>query len=271
MDCISCAEDGDHLPILQISNWGQAPLELSEFKEASISPARDILLLISHHHEALLLPLGADSSEQVFSDMFFSPSQPASPNDNIHNSIEQKFFTPLTSRQKIPSISRSASKSAYNGSDSPPYTPFYTPFSTPLRNSSPLYKTPLYESPSGDGEGSFCFPAISDARSLAWGCFGGECGDAQEDELFKKLLFVSGERGVTIHAFCRKQMTDVGQDISSEADGGKPLEVRNGVGRFVNWGPDGVSLEGCFVDVAQAIYRQLSRRSQFDRQSWRKG
>lgn len=253
MDRISCAEDGDHLPILQISSWGQAPLVLSEFKEASISPARDILLLISHQHEAVLLPLGADSSEQVFSDTFFSPSQPASPNDNIHNSIEQKFFTPLTSRQKIPSISRSASKSAYNGSDSPPYTPFYTPFSTPLRNSSPLYETPSYESPSGDGEGSFCFPAISDARSLAWGCFGDECGDAQEAGLFKQLLFVSGERGVTIHAFCRKQMKDVGPDISSEADGGKPLEVRNGVGRFVNWGPDVVSLEGCFADVAQAI------------------
>ena len=58
--------------------------------------------------------LVADSSEQVLSDTFFSPSQPASPNDNIQNSIEQKNFTPLTSRRKIPSIPRSASKSAYS-------------------------------------------------------------------------------------------------------------------------------------------------------------
>lgn len=253
MNRMTCAEDGDTLPILQISSWGQAPLELSEFKEASISPARDILLLISHQRQALLLPLAADSTEQVIPDTYFSPSQPASPNDNIQNAFEQKFFTPLASRQKIPSIPRSASKSSYDGADSPSYTPFYTPFSTPLRNSSPLYETPSYESPSGNGEGSFCFPAIPDARSLAWGCFGDECGDAKDAGIFKQLLFVSGERGVTVHAFCRKQMTDVRQDAPSEADGGRHPKARNEVGRFVNWGPDGISLDGCFADVAHDV------------------
>ena len=116
-----------------------------------------------------------------------------------------------------------------------------------------MYENASYESSPGDGEGSFCFPAISDARSLAWRCLGDECGDAKHAGVFKQLLFVSGNRGVTVHAFSSKQMTDVGQDASREADGGKPLEAGNGVGRFVNWGPDGVSLEGCFADVAQDI------------------
>ena len=41
-------------------------------------------------------------------------------------------------------------------------------------------------------------------------------------------------------------MADVGKDNSREADGGKPLEATNGVRRFMNWGPDGISLEGFF-------------------------
>ena len=88
-----------------------------------------------------------------------------------------------------------------------------------------MYENESYESSPGDGEGSFCFPAISDARSLAWGCLGDECGDAKHAGVFKQLLFVSGNRGVTVHAFSSKQMTDVGQDASRDADGGKPLRT----------------------------------------------
>ena len=44
--------------------------------------------------------------------------------------------------------------------------------------------------------------------------------------------------------FCSKQMADVGKDNSREADGGNTLEDRNGIGIFVDWGHDGVSLEG---------------------------
>lgn len=47
------------LPILQLHKWGasQCQLNLSEFREAFISPTRELLLLLSYQCEALLLPL----------------------------------------------------------------------------------------------------------------------------------------------------------------------------------------------------------------------
>lgn len=45
--------------LLQLHKWepSQLQLKLSEFREAFISPSRQKLLLLSHHSEALLLPL----------------------------------------------------------------------------------------------------------------------------------------------------------------------------------------------------------------------
>lgn len=45
--------------ILQLHKWGptEAQVNLSEFREAFISPTRQILLLFSYQREALLLPL----------------------------------------------------------------------------------------------------------------------------------------------------------------------------------------------------------------------
>ena len=51
---------GDKGPaILQLHKWGssQAQLNLSEFREAFISPTRQLLLLLSYQCEALLIPL----------------------------------------------------------------------------------------------------------------------------------------------------------------------------------------------------------------------
>ncbi|WZZ23449.1 hypothetical protein YC2023_006850 [Brassica napus] len=50
--------------LLQLHKWepSQLQLNLSEFREAFISPSRQSLLLLSHHSEALLLPLTAGSS-----------------------------------------------------------------------------------------------------------------------------------------------------------------------------------------------------------------
>ncbi|KAF3534393.1 hypothetical protein DY000_02036196 [Brassica cretica] len=50
--------------LLQLHKWepSQLQLNLSEFREAFISPLRQSLLLLSHHSEALLLPLTAGSS-----------------------------------------------------------------------------------------------------------------------------------------------------------------------------------------------------------------
>lgn len=51
--------DGEGLAILQLQKWGPSypKLNLSEFREAFISPTRQLLLLLSCQYEALLLPL----------------------------------------------------------------------------------------------------------------------------------------------------------------------------------------------------------------------
>lgn len=50
--------------LLQLHKWepSQLQLNLSEFREAFISPSRQSLLLLSHHSEALLLPLTAGNN-----------------------------------------------------------------------------------------------------------------------------------------------------------------------------------------------------------------
>lgn len=50
---------GEGPAILQVHKWdpSQFQLNLSEFREAFISPTRELLLLLSYHCEALLLPL----------------------------------------------------------------------------------------------------------------------------------------------------------------------------------------------------------------------
>lgn len=50
---------GQDLTILQLHKWdtSEVQLNMSEFREAFISPTRELLLLLSHHYEALLLPL----------------------------------------------------------------------------------------------------------------------------------------------------------------------------------------------------------------------
>lgn len=51
---------GDEGPaVMQLHKWApsQFQFNLSEFREAFISPTRELLLLLSHHCEALLFPL----------------------------------------------------------------------------------------------------------------------------------------------------------------------------------------------------------------------
>lgn len=47
------------LPVLQLHNWTDFPLTISQFSEAALSPFRNRLLLLSRHDEALLVPLGS--------------------------------------------------------------------------------------------------------------------------------------------------------------------------------------------------------------------
>lgn len=50
---------GEGPALLQLHNWtpSQLQLKLSDFREAFISPTRELLLLLSYHCEASLLPL----------------------------------------------------------------------------------------------------------------------------------------------------------------------------------------------------------------------
>ncbi|KAK3010904.1 hypothetical protein RJ639_012628 [Escallonia herrerae] len=74
-------------------------------------------------------------------------------------------------------------------------------------------------------------PCICDVNSLAWGIYGDTYN--QHDPIsFKELLFVSGNHGVTVHAFCQPVKI---------ADITKPtLEGESGQGVWVDWGPSTV-------------------------------
>eukprot|EP01018_Ginkgo_biloba_P020370 Gb_30364 [translate_table: standard] len=283
MDCFSSAKDGESLPVLKVHSWDQVPLDLSEFKEASLSPTRDLLLLLTYQCEALLLPLvGSDLSKQ-FSSVTSQPlpvpsSQPASPKHSACfqmpvsslpvyldcESVEPIFYTPPSSQPRAFHSPHSMSLES---------TPFCTPLWTSLRSKSPICDTPSYISyekpemlpsymdfPTGATENSSCstsnpFPFISDVRSFAWGCSGDEYGAAKHSGFFKELLFVPGKHGVTVHAFCSKRSdngrTNAGSNTTIEADGRKPFEVGKGAGRLANWGPPGVSLNACFADAVE--------------------
>lgn len=71
------------------------------------------------------------------------------------------------------------------------------------------------------------YPMISDVNSLVWGI----CEDAnnqQEGALFRQLLFVVGDHGLTVHAF--RLPSDGNEPIEPVPDG------QNGKGVWVEWG-----------------------------------
>lgn len=50
---------GEGPAVLQLQKWGpEVRLNASQFREAFISPTRELLLLLSYECEAMLLPLG---------------------------------------------------------------------------------------------------------------------------------------------------------------------------------------------------------------------
>lgn len=54
--------------VLQLQRWGPslAHLNLSEFRQAFISPTRQLLLLLSYHSEALFIPLLSGDSYYLY-------------------------------------------------------------------------------------------------------------------------------------------------------------------------------------------------------------
>ena len=77
------------------------------------------------------------------------------------------------------------------------------------------------------------YPFVCDVNSLAWGLCGDDY-DQHKDTFFRELLFVSGNHGVTVHAFCHHEKTK--EMIKSN------LEVEFAQGMWVEWGPSSTSV-----------------------------
>lgn len=56
---MSFGKNGEGPAVLQLHRWdpSQIQLDLSEYREAFLSPTRELMLLLSYQSEALLLPL----------------------------------------------------------------------------------------------------------------------------------------------------------------------------------------------------------------------
>ncbi|KAG7539862.1 Spatacsin C-terminal domain [Arabidopsis thaliana x Arabidopsis arenosa] len=170
--------------LLQLHKWepSQLQLKLSEFREAFISPSRQLLLLLSYHSQALLLPLVAGRS--------------------------------IGSEVSVSCHSEEPNSPTFSGGSDPPS-------GSGVGSGEPGFV---------DNFSSSCnsFPFIFDAKSVAWG----SCGDTynrHKDPLFRELLFVSGNHGVTVHAFCCTK------DSSNRAKDKPNGELRHG--EWVEWGP----------------------------------
>ncbi|KAK9064048.1 hypothetical protein SSX86_017920 [Deinandra increscens subsp. villosa] len=158
----SFPEEGPAIVQLQKLEPSFLHLNLAQFREAFLSPTRELILLLSYHHEGLLLPLvkGVRVDDQISSD----------------------------------------------------------PVDTDPRNTFSL-QTDFLRSNS--------YPILSDINSLAWGI----CEDSNEYEgaSFRELLFVVGNHGLTVHAFCQPSQSN--ESIAAMPDG------QNVEGTWVEWGP----------------------------------
>ncbi|KAL6977282.1 hypothetical protein U1Q18_026079 [Sarracenia purpurea var. burkii] len=201
--------------ILQLYKWdtSEVQLNLSEFREAFISPTREILLLLSHHYEALLLPLVKGQSidckdpENCYDGNLTESKDYKDPESCSDESLQTPSFcspvvTALSHSYLGENIS-STSESVKTISDND--------FSRQIKFSSPN-----------------SYPFVCDVNSLTWGM----CGDSykrHEDALFRELLFVSGSHGVTAHAFRRPR---------NSSERAKPIAGREmSEGRWMEWGP----------------------------------
>ncbi|KAK9272515.1 hypothetical protein L1049_002888 [Liquidambar formosana] len=169
---MGCSFGGEGPAILQLHKWdpSEVQLNLSEFREAFISPTRELLLLLSYQCEALLLPLitgdsiNCNDPESYCHENIFCSRALAEPNRS-------------DSKDNIPCSSGSVAMACDNDC-----------------------------SPASNISTSNDYPFVCDVNSLAWGL----CGDTynqHEDGAFREFLFVSGRHGVTVHAFCQPHKT----------------------------------------------------------------
>lgn len=165
---------GDKGPaILQLHKWGssQAQLNLSEFREAFISPTRQLLLLLSYQCEALLIPLITGDSTA---------------SNNLESNSDESLQSPGSS------AFCSQDLTAPGGSDSGRGDMPCTSGSTRDFDNDFTFQREISKSKT--------YPFVGDVNSLAWGI----CEDTynqHKDALFSEILFVSGKQGVMVHAF----------------------------------------------------------------------
>ncbi|XP_047335346.1 spatacsin [Impatiens glandulifera] len=185
--------------ILQLLKWqpNDCFLDLSEFREAFISPSRELLLLLSHHSEALLFPLVKGLS--------------ICQNDSGSHPSE-RFSEPIgSSSLELTVHSQSVSKeNIYNNLES---------INIDSENS---FNAEINCSKSNN------YPYLYDVKSLAWGV----CGESYEqpgDDSFRELIFISGSNCVTVHAFCQPRKDSKGSELT--------LGSENAEGSWVEWGP----------------------------------
>ncbi|XVE86639.1 hypothetical protein DITRI_Ditri18aG0050700 [Diplodiscus trichospermus] len=181
---------GEGPAILQLHKWGpsELPTNLSEYREAFISPTRELLLLLSYQCQALLLPLiTGDSVDAGFLESFYDESPQNS--DLLACRFNSKDDIPCSSGCAMDSDNGISLERRFSRSNS--------------------------------------YPFLCDVNSLAWGV----CGDTynqHRDCLFRELLFVSGNRGFMVHAFCQPDNSSVP---------GATMEGGFREGSWVEWGP----------------------------------
>ncbi|KAL5818547.1 hypothetical protein ACOSQ4_022389 [Xanthoceras sorbifolium] len=161
---------GEGPAILQLHKWPPSHLQfdLSEFREAFISPTRELILLLSYQCEALLLPLITGDSVD---------------SNNAENSYDGSLQDPYSYAQRR--------------SDSKDNTPCTSGSVTDFDNDFSLEH---------NFSRSNNYPFVCDVNSLAWGVCG-DTYNQHKDALFRELLFVSGDHRVTVHAFCHSNDT----------------------------------------------------------------
>ncbi|XP_023518582.1 uncharacterized protein LOC111782046 isoform X2 [Cucurbita pepo subsp. pepo] len=197
MDSVSGCEGP---AILQLQNWNpsQPQLNLSEYREAFISPTRSILLLHSYKHEALLLPL--DTGDDRCSDDF--PNKYDIDLKDLGSSAFSEEASTTSRQEDAEGDVQCSNRLAVDvDKDSPTKNRFSR---------------------------SSCNNFLGDVSSLAWGL----CGDSytkHEDSSFKEILFVSGNHGVTAHAFYQPKKVVV--------EGKNMVQSEFWKGRWVEWGP----------------------------------
>ncbi|CAH9071176.1 unnamed protein product [Cuscuta epithymum] len=184
-------------PILQLQKWDlfEHQLELSEFREGFISPTRGNLVLLSYHCEALLLPLVREKHIE-----------------NPENCNHLNFGDSTSRASCMPTCV--APCLAEQGGDIPG-----TSVSIELDSVNTAERLPRR-----------CnnYPYINDVNSLTWGICEDTYGQDGEKH-FRELLFVSGNHGVTIHAFS--------QSYAYKGVMGSTPDCDTGQGLWVEWGP----------------------------------